>query len=189
MEAQRMRDELIYHEFAGWKLEHDELINNLKELDSPLIVRFENVLNVIEHLYDKLIDDPAYGEDEHDIFMTGFYYVHDQVDEIKKLLDEVYENDFQTLNDDAKKVNLLLTTIDFQNELLSIEDYDSNAMQFLLDFEQEIMDKLMKKEHIDDTMYQKLDDESYKIFKKLNLDYYPIDMIFLEIADELGIIE
>ena len=45
-----------------------------------------------------------------------------------------------------------------------------------------------RKENVEDEMYKKLDIESLKIFKKLNLNYYPIDTIFLEIADELGLI-
>lgn len=183
-----MRDELIYHEYAGWKLEHSELLNNLKQLDSPLIVRFENVLTVIGFLYDKLIDDPEFNEDDHEIFSTGFYYVYDQIEEIKKVLKDVYHNDYLELNLDSKKINLLLNTIDFQNELLSLEDYDQTAMQFLLDFEAEVLEKLNKKQSIEDSMYKKLDMESLKIFKKMQVDYYPIDTIFLEIADELGII-
>ncbi|HLT00060.1 MAG TPA: hypothetical protein VK005_01070 [Acholeplasma sp.] len=183
-----MRDELLYHEYAGWKLEHSELINNLKQLDSPLIIRFENVLNVIDHLYDKLIDDPDYSDDEDEIFRTGFYYVYDQIEEIKKILKDVYHNDYIELNTNSKKINLLLNTIDFQNELLSQENYDLEAMQFLLDFESSVMEKLTKKEHIDDSMYQALDVKTDEIFRKMNLEFYPIDVIFLEIADELGII-
>lgn len=183
-----MRDELIYHEYAGWKLEHSELINNLKQLDSLLILRFENVLNVIDHLYDKLIDDPEFNEDDHDNFTFGFYYVFDQIEEIKRVLAEYYQNDYLLLNLDAKKVNLLLNTIDFQNELLNVENYDQQSMQFLLDFESKIIEKLTNKETIEDAMYEALDIESLKMFKKMNLEFYPIDSIFLEIADELGLI-
>ncbi len=183
-----MRDELIYHEYAGWKLEHSELLNNLKQLDSPLLVRFENVLSVIGFLYDKLIDDPEFNEDDHEIFSTGFYYVFDQIEEIKKVLKDVYHNDYLELNLDSKKINLLLNTIDFQNELLSLDNYDQASMQFLLDFEAEVLEKLSKKQSIEESMYKKLDIESLKMFKKMQVDYYPIDTIFLEIADELGII-
>lgn len=183
-----MRDELLYHEYAGWKLEHSELINNLKQMDSPLIIRFENVLTVVDHLYDKLIDDPEYSDDEHEIFTTGFYYVYDQVEEIKKILKDVYHNDYIQLNLNSKKINLLLNTIDFQNELLSQENYDLDAMQFLLDFESEIMEKLSNKEQLDEKMYEVLDVKTDEIFRKMNLEFYPIDVIFLEIADEMGII-
>jgi len=37
-------------------------------------------------------------------------------------------------------------------------------------------------------MFKKLDDETYKMFNKMDIEYYPIETIFLEIADELDII-
>ena len=184
-----MEKELIYNEYAGWKLEHDELISNLKKLDSLLIFRFENVLNVVDHLYNKLIDDPSYDEDDHDNFTFGFHYIHAQVEEIKKILSNYYNNDYLALNMDAKKVNLLLNTIDFQHELLDLENYDVQSMEQLLNFETLIISKLSNKEKVEDKLYKQLDDLSLQIFKKLDIDYYPIDSIYLEIADELGIIE
>lgn len=188
-EASRMENELIYNEYAGWKLENDELLSNLKKLDSLLLFRFENVLNVIDHLYDKLIDDPSFDQDDHDNFTFGFHYVHAQVEEIKKVLENFYDNDYFALNMDAKEVNLLLNTIDFQHELLDLENYDAESMEILLNFETLIIDKLSKKEKIDEKLYEELDNISLKIFKKLDIDYYPIDSIYLEIADQLGIIK
>lgn len=184
-----MQNELIYSEYAGWKLENDDLISNLKKLDSLLIFRFENVLNVIDYLYDKLIDDPTFNEDDQDNFTFGFHYVHAQVEEIKKILANYYSHDYIAMNQDAKKVNLLLNTIDFQQELLDLENYDVKSMEQLLNFETLIINKLSNKEAIDEKLYKQLDDMSLKIFKKLNIDYYPIDSIYLEIADELGIIK
>ncbi|WP_264229782.1 hypothetical protein [Acholeplasma laidlawii] len=184
-----MEHELIYNEYAGWLLEHEELLSKLKQLDSLLLFRFENVLNVVDHLYNKLIDDPTYNEDDHDNFSFGFHYLHTQVEEIKKILVNLYNNDYLAMNVDAKKVNLLLNTIDFQHELLDLENYDAQSMEQLLNFETLIISKLTNKEKIDETLYQQLDDMSLQIFKRLNIEYYPIDSIFLEIADELGIIK
>src|SRR5690554_2332082 len=183
-----MNNELIYNEYAGWLLEHDELLSKLKQLDSLLIFRFENVYNVVDHLYNKLIDDPSFNEDDHDNFTFGFHYIHAQVEEIKKILTNFYHNDYLALNMDAKKVNLLLNTIDFQHELLDLEHYDPKSMDALLNFESMIISKLSNKEKIEDKLYKQLDEMTLQIFKKLDVDYYPIDSIYLEIADELGII-
>ena len=183
-----MTNELLYHEYAGWKLEHSELLENLKELDSPLVIRFENVLSVTDYLYDKLIDDTTYSEEDHEIFQTGFYYIYDQIEEIIKLLKEVYNNDFNELNNNSRKINLLLNTIDFQNEILSQESYDEKGLQFLLDFEQDIISKIKTNKEIDEKTYELFDMETLKIFKKMEVEFYPIDTIFYEIADELGLI-
>lgn len=183
-----MTNELLYHEYAGWKLEHSDLLNNLKQLDSPLVIRFENVLSVTDYLYDKLIDDINYTEEDHEIFQTGFYYIYDQIEEIEKIAKNIYNNNLEELNKDSRKINLLLNTIDFQNELLSQQSYDEKGLQFLLDFEQELISKISNKIDIEEKIYEKFDIETLKIFKSMEVEFYPIDTIFYEIADELGLI-
>lgn len=182
-----MRDELKYHEYANWKMEHYELLTYLTENNSGLMIRFKHVLDVTDYLYDKLIDAPIYSEDEDQIFETGFYYLFDQIDKITQLL-KPYHDEYSALEKKAKEINLLLSAIDFQNELASIEDYDESDMADLIDFEQDITRKLEKKEEISEDMFKKLDHMTFKIFKKMDLEYFPINDIFLEIADELGIL-
>ncbi len=182
-----MRDESLYHEYANWKLEYHDLLTYLVDNHSDLILRFKHVIDVIDHLYDRLIDDPEFSEEENNIFETGFYYMLDQMDEITKLL-KIYKNDIQSLEARAKEVNLLLSAIDFQNELLGSENFDQTDMDKLVDFEQQIFKKIENKEDIPEHMYEELDQLSYDLFKKLNIEYYPVNSIFLEIADELGIL-
>ena len=183
-----MRDERIYHEYANWKIENHELLTYLVENNSDLIVRFKHVIEVIDHLYDKLIDDVSYSEEEDQIFETGFYYLFDQIDEILGLLKKSYQNNIKDLELRAKDVNLLLSTIDFQNELLGVENFEQKDMDLLVDFEQNILKLLENKEDVPKELYEKLDSMSLEIFNKLNMEYFPINDIFLEIADELGII-
>ncbi|MFA5471291.1 MAG: hypothetical protein WCZ00_02370 [Acholeplasmataceae bacterium] len=182
-----MRDELKYHEYANWKMENHDLLKYLTENNSDLMIRFKHVLDVTDYLYNKLIDDPNFSEDEDQIFETGFYYLFDQIDKITQLL-KPYQNEFKALEKRAKEINLLLSAIDFQNELATLEDYDDTDMADLIDFEQEITKKIENKEEVEQDMYEKLDRITFEIFNKLDVEYYPINDIFLEIADELGIL-
>ena len=61
-------------------------------------------------------------------------------------------------------------------------------MADLIDFEQDITKKLENKEDIPELMYKQLDHMTFKIFKKMDVEYFPVNDIFLEIADELGIL-
>lgn len=183
-----MRDETIYHEYANWKLENDELIRYLIHNNSDLIVRFRHVIDVTDHLYDKLIDDPNFTEEENHIFETGFYYLFDQMDEILSLLNKSYGNDIEQLEKRAKDVNLLLSTIDFQNEIIGIENYKQEDLDKLVDFEQNVLEKLEKKEEVPKSMFEALDKMTFEMFKRLDVSYYPVNDIYLEIADELGIL-
>ncbi|MFP4178323.1 MAG: hypothetical protein ACLFTZ_06145 [Acholeplasmataceae bacterium] len=183
-----MRDETIYHEYANWKLENEELIRYLIQNNSDLIVRFRHVIDVTDYLYDKLIDDPNFTEEENYIFETGFYYLFDQMDEIITLLNKSYGNDIEQLEKRAKDVNLLLSTIDFQNEIIGVEDYKQEDLDRLVNFEQSILTKLERKEEVPKSMFEELDRMTFEMFKRLDVNYYPVNDIYLEIADELGIL-
>ncbi|MBU1093872.1 MAG: hypothetical protein KKH01_05370 [Firmicutes bacterium] len=183
-----MRDERVYHEYANWKIENNDLLKYLIEKNSDLIIRFKHVIDVTDYLYDKLIDDLTYSDEEDQIFETGFYYLFDQLEEITGLMKKTYKNDIKNLEQRAKEVNLLLSTIDFQNELLGVENFEQKDMDKLVDFEQDVMKKLENKEDVPHFMYEQLDEMTYEMFQKLNVEYYPINDIFLEIADELGIL-
>ncbi len=183
-----MRDERVYHEYANWKIEHHELLKYLTEQNSDLIVRFKHVLDVTDYLYDKLIDDANYTDEEDHIFETGFYYIFDQLDHIQHLLQNSYQNQIEHLEKRADDVNLLLQAIDFQNELLSLENYDQKDMDSLVTFESELQKMIEDKIDVPSSMYRRLDELSYEMFHRLDVEYFPIDDIFLEIADELGII-
>jgi hypothetical protein len=182
-----MRDELKYHEYANWKMENHDLLKYLTENNSDLMIRFKHVLDVTDYLYNKLIDDPNFTEEEDQIFETGFYYLFDQIEKITELL-KPYQNEFKALEKRSKEINLLLSAIDFQNELATFEDYDAEDMADLIDFEEEVTKKIENKEEVTTDMFEKLDQLTFEIFKKMDLEYYPINDIFLEIADELGIL-
>ena len=181
-------EESIYQEYANWKITHHDLLQHLKENHSDLMIRFRHVLDVTDFLYDKLIDDPNFTEEEHHIFETGFYYIFDQIDKINQLCQDVFHGKMDELEKYTKEVNLLLSTIDFQNELLSHEQVTQDAIDDFHDFETMIESQIRNKQHVSNELFDKLDHMSYRIFNQLNIEFYPINDIFFDIADELGIL-
>lgn len=183
-------DERVYHEYANWKLENEKIIRKIQEKGGNIYFRFKHVIDVIDFYYNKLIDDVNYNEEDDVIFQTGFYYVADQLEEIKEILRSVYNNKVEVLNEHAKEINLFLNNIDFQTEILNNETHEENKdIQRLMDINKEIYQFIVKKEAIPEEYYEELDLLTTKIFRKLKIDYYPINNIFLEIADELNILE
>jgi len=184
-----MNEEHVYHEYASWKLDKHEFLQTLIAQESSLMLRFQHVFNVVDHLYTKMVDSLSYTEDELNIFQTGFYYLADQIDEIETILKKFFKEDLNALEKQVKEVNLLLSTIEFQQEILGLDEFQQEDLDKLMDFEKQLVDKISNQEPIPIHMFKDLDELTYNMFKRLNVDFYPIDDIYLEIADELGIIE
>ena len=181
-------DETVYNEYANWKLENEELLKNIKSNSDDIYYRFKHVLDVVDYYYDKLIDDENYSDEDDVIFKTGFYYIADQFENISELLQKVYNNDFKELDKHAKEVNLFLNTVDFQTEVLNNDITSDEDVKKLLEFDREIYSYISKKKNIPEEKYEELDDLTTKVFNKLNINYYSVNNIFLEIADELNIL-
>lgn len=181
-------DEKVYNEFANWKLENNDFLLKLEKEASGIFFRFKHVIKVVDHYYNKLIDDTEFNDDDDAIFRTGYYYLVDQLEDIKTLLSKVYKNNISELEKHSKEINLFLNTIDFQTELLNNELDDKEDIQRLMDFDQEVYDYITDKNPIPEDFYEELDLLTFKIFRRLNINYYSINDIFLEIADELNIL-
>lgn len=183
-----MKDEQLFHDYANFKLENADLFSEMKKQDSLVLERFSHVLDVVDFYYDKLIDNPDFNDEDEEIFSAGFMYLQDQVDQIKELLSKVYDNNIKNLDHHAKEINLLLNTYDFQSEVVTHGFTPDKDVEVLMNFDQDIYDLILNKKEVPSQKYVELDELTYRIFKKNNRDYYSINTIFLEIADELEIL-
>ena len=160
-------DESNYNEYVNWKIENDELLKKINSYDNDIFYRLKHVYDVIEYYYDKLIDDSSYSEEDDVIFQTGFYYLFEQFEEIKELLNNVYNKNYDEMMSNSKDVNLYLNVKEFQNE---------------------VYDYLIKKEHAPEEVFLKLDNIMSNIYEELKTSFNSVNTIFLEIADELNIL-
>ncbi|HKL95008.1 MAG TPA: hypothetical protein VJ845_01120 [Haploplasma sp.] len=180
-------DETIYHEYANWKLENEQLLKDLEKDGSDLLFRFKPVIDVVGYFYDKLIDDVNYSEEDDVIFKSGFYYIADQIEELKEILKNLFNNDIKEASKYFKEINLLFTTLDFQAELIN-NDITSEDIKSIMTFDKKVYQFLEDKKNAPSTLFEELDQLTNNIYKELNTNYYSINNIFLEIADELNIL-
>lgn len=181
-------DETTYHEYVNFKLENKEFLDKLETEGSDIYYRFKHVLDVVEYLYNSLVDNSDYGEEEHVIFETGYYYIVTQIEEIKDLLKKYYDNSIVNLNNNAKEVNLLLNTYDFQTEVANNESLNLAEVNKLLTFDQKIIEYLDENKSIPESLYQELDLIIATIYQDSDFSYYTLNTIFLEIAEQYNII-
>lgn len=183
----------IFTDYANWKIEKYDLITTLKEIDSLIIIRYLNVLAVLDYLYDIVVEKKRkLTEDEEYIFSIGFEYLDNNFITIEELLRTYFNNNFKEMEQCSKTINLLLYTLDFEEELLnSVSDDDltlQSDLKKLEDFEDSVDEYLKNKINVNDAMFVKLDEIVEKIFNKRRIEIQPIDSIFYEIAEEYNLI-
>lgn len=182
-----MIDEKIYQEYNQWKEDNKDIINFLYDNDSLLLVRFDYILEVLDYFFDKLIDDPTYTENEHDIFVTGFLYMKNQFAMLNELLEQAYQKDLVQLNDQAIGLNFLLNIIDLENDLLDDEQIKEEDLEDLTTLKNEVMIQINQMKGLEDQYYSDLDTIAERLIKKAT-NYVSIHEVFLEVANHLELI-
>ena len=180
-----MEENTIFTDYEAWKRENNELITTLVKKQSKTIQRFSPVLAVVDYLYEQN-QKGTLSEDEELIFSTGFDYIYDQFQIIQSLLEDNFNNDYDEMEKYGQTINLLLYINDFEAEL-KVNDNLKKDINKLTDLEDKVNSYLDKKENAPDEYFALLDDITYSIFTKNNIEIHTVDQIFYEIAIEYGI--
>ncbi|MGI6787324.1 MAG: hypothetical protein ACOX5X_02070 [Acholeplasmataceae bacterium] len=183
----KIEDELIYTEYANWRLENDELITFVENSKTSIKNTFEHVLPVVEYLYNDLIDNEDYGEEEDGIFQFGFQYLVFKYNEIKYIFDNFCKGDYQKLEAIAKTINLLFHVLEFEQALLENDQASSDDIDEIIDLEKEIEYYLERCENAPDELFKKVDERTNDIFVKGDHEFESIESIFASIAISLEI--
>ncbi|CCV64979.1 conserved hypothetical protein [Alteracholeplasma palmae J233] len=182
-----MIEEKIYQEYNQWKETYKDLILYLKENDSLLLVRYDYIFEVLDYLFDKLIDDPTYTETENEIFVTGFLYLKSEFITLTEILNKYLNNSYEELNKKATTINLLLNVLDLENDFVADNNVDTEELKELKNLENDVRTALEKKETLSDEYYDRLDKVSQDLIGKVS-EYHSVHELFLEIANELELI-
>lgn len=175
----------IYTDYANWKFENYEFIDQLVKNKSKTISRFTSVIAVVDYLYDKFVEEKKLTEDEEVFFSTGFDYIYDQFHLIKTLWEFKFDKSFIELERLSKTINLLLYINEFQSEALEHENLNTSELKLLDDLEDKVNASLDNKENAPDAYFAILNDITGRLFE--NTEVHTIDQIFYEIALEYNI--
>lgn len=180
-------EDIMYHDYANWLLEKSNLFENLTKVNSVLLERYKHARDVVEHLYEKKVNTKALDSDEESIFSFGFYYLFEEFEQISILLENTYQGDIQRFNENVDTILLYLNAVEFENEIYNTFE-DLEKAKPIVELEKEILLFIERQEKAPKEMYEKFDQVSMQVFTDLEIDYYPINEIFFDIADEMGLI-
>ncbi|NLN50940.1 MAG: hypothetical protein GX149_04910 [Acholeplasmataceae bacterium] len=183
-------ENVVYNDYASWIIENSNLFESLKQQNSIIYTRFKHVFDVVSHLYELLLENKLLDDEQNNIFEVGFYYLYEQFENVKLLLEHTYEGDIVAFNKQSATIELLLSTIEFENDFynVTLQNPEEDKENAFVELEQEIIEFLERKEDAPQELFEKLDKLSAELYEKHDLEYYPIKEIFLDIAEELNLL-
>lgn len=182
-----MIDERIYNEYANWLLENNDFLKQLETTQSSIFVRLHPVILVLDHFYNKLIDDESYSLEEDNVFNVGFYYLADQIEEVKWFYKNKFEEDVEKLNTFGNEVNLFLEALELQLDLMERDFHNDKDVDEAIKLPNLIKTLIESLENFNDETYESLGQIFTNMYYKEGFDYYSVTEIFIEIADEYNL--
>jgi len=178
-------DKLIYKDYAAWKLENQEILEQFQSNNNNIYDRLEPVYAVLNHIYDLVVEGVELDEDYELIFHSGFDYLGTQFEIVKIYYKTLF---LENADDFIEYSDLLLYLIyisDVKNDLDS-NDIDSDIPS-LNDLEVTLENMIMERNN--DIVYATnlFNTVFEEVFGKLNYEYVSIVDVFSEIAESLGI--
>lgn len=181
-------NELIFIDYANWLIEIDDFLKLLIKEDSFLYHRYKHILDVCKYLYEIKVETNELDEEQSNIFLTGFYYLFEQLDNIKLLVDMTFNGNIQKVNEQQKTIELFLNAIDFENDIYHMFQDPEEKVEEFLEIQKEVFSYLEENKEAPIELFKKLDIVSTKIYEENNVDYYSIKEIFYDIAGEFDLL-
>ncbi len=182
-------NEFVFNDYAGWLIENESLIRELKDRKTQIYDYYENIFVVVNHLYNLRVEGKDFDQDHYKIFSIGFHYLFDKLENLKLFIEKNYDGNVDELILYEKTILLFLTASEFQDDIYeSIKEDAAIIAQPIKDIETEVYEYITNKEHAPESLYEKLDQTTLEIYNEHQQIYHPIYSIFYDIAEELNLI-
>jgi len=178
-------DNLIYKDYASWKIENHEVIETFKTNHSIIYERLEPVYAVLEYIFDLAVNHEEVDEDLETIFHVGFNYLNAQFDIIKIYFETLFQSKCDDFSIYSNLILYLLFIFDIKSDLEN-NKIDSNISE-LNELETLIENMIMERSESFDYINDKMNETLKIVYAKMNYEYVSIIDIFVEIAENLNL--
>ncbi len=178
-------DNKIYKDYATWKIENTETLDQFSDNSSIVYERLEPVYEVLNHIYDMVVDKKEVDEDLETIFQVGFNYLNTQFDIIKIYFETLFQSKCDDFVDYSEMILFLLYIYDLR---IDLENNDINSdIEELNDLETNIENMIMEKRDDQEFINSKMNETLGIVFNLMDYEYVSIIDVFVEIAENLGL--
>ena len=117
-------DNIMFRDYAAWKLENVETLEQFKENSSILYERLAPIYVVLENIYDMVCEKCDLDEDHTIIFQVGFNYLNSQFEILKIYFETLFDSKCENFVEYNEMLLYLLYINDVRNDL------DSNDIEY-----------------------------------------------------------
>ena len=177
--------DFILKDFVNWKLDNIEVLERFKHHGSFIYDRLEPVYVVLNHIYERAVDEGQLEEELETIFQVGLNYLYTQFEVIRIYWEKLFASNCAAFETFTPLVGYLLFISDFRSDLEEIED----EIDFgpLNEVETLIENMIAEQREEFDYAAECLNKAIHSIVDKLDFEYVSIIDIFVEIAENLDI--
>ena len=176
----------MYEDYNKYIIEHEELLNSLKSSDSNILLCLNDVLEVLEYIYKKYLDEAKIDNDLEEIFEIGFGYLSNSLIDIKTYYLDYFKKDIILLNKYSTLIVYSILLDDLKGYLLSEERLTDERKKIIDSASKQIDDVLINLKDIDDNIITIIE-EAFETSLPKKHNYKPVYSVFQMIAEELGI--
>ena len=176
----------MYEDYNKYIIEHEEILNSLKSSDSNILLCLNDVLEVLEYIYKKYLDEAKIDNDLEEIFEIGFGYLSNSLIDIKTYYLDYFKKDIILLNKYSTLIVYSILLDDLKGYLLSEERLTDERKKIIDNASKQIDDVLINLKDIDDNIITIIE-EAFETSLPKKHSYKPVYSVFQMIAEELGI--
>lgn len=176
----------IYEDYESYKLENEELLNELVLMNDQLNILLDDVVKLLDYLTKKVADGAHLSKEEDEIFDIGYGFFSNTLEELKIYYKEYFNSDIILYNHYSSLIFYSIYLDDLKSFYETEEIHDDDINKLINDTTKNIEDILMNKKKINDNYYDELElvlEEA----TPTDYDFKPAYIIFNLMCEELGI--
>lgn len=176
----------MYDDYNKYIIENEELLTYLKDSNSSVMYCLTDVLEVLDYIYKKYIDEAKIDAELEEIFEIGFGYLSNCLIDINTYYKDYFKKDIILFNKYSTYIVYSIMLDDVKGYLLSEELMNEQREEELNNAAKLIEDTLINVSEISSSVIQKVEESIENVLPKKNT-YRPVYAVFALIRDELGI--
>lgn len=172
----------VFEDYINYMNDHSELIEKLYSTSSQVLLCFDDVIKVCDHIY-QMSTKEAVSKEHTEIFEIGFGYLANIITDLEMFYNDYLNKDIIEFNQYASLILYLFLIDDFKQYLVSNDEYKGSKKTKIDAMLKEIEEAIQNKNPLDE-----MKENAYLITLE-SVGYYrdfnPTYTVFAQIDEEL----